>query len=125
MFLKKETRIGAAVALVVVLALTPAAPAGAAGWSGLGGAREWSGGIVPRVLSWLGLGPSPVLPKCDHGSSIDPNGCPRVDGARADDGSQIDPNGWLTKSDQGSQIDPDGLVTRSDHGSSIDPDGQH
>src|SRR5690348_10383776 len=106
MFLKKETRIGAAVALVAVLALGLAAPAGAAGWSGWD-AREWSGGIMPRVLSWLGLGQdSATSSKCDHGSSIDPDGCPRA--VKADDGSQIDPNGWLTKSDHGSQIDPNG-----------------
>ncbi len=97
MFLKREIRIGAAVALVAALALASAAPAGAAGWSGWDEAREWSGGIVPRVLSWLGLGPITVLPKCDHGSSIDPNGCPRatapMDSTLAKDGSQIDPNG--------------------------------
>jgi hypothetical protein len=107
MFLKKETRIGAAVALVAVLALGLAAPAEAAGWSGWGDAREWSGRIVPYVLSWLGLSLDlAVSPKCDHGSSIDPNGCPRA--IKADDGAHIDPNGLLTKSDQGSQIDPNG-----------------
>jgi hypothetical protein len=105
MFLKRETRIGAAVALVAVLALVSAAPAGAVGWLGWGEAREWSGGLVPRVLSWLEIGSgSMVLPKCDHGSSIDPNGCPR----KSDHGSQIDPNGWRTKADDGSQIDPNG-----------------
>lgn len=113
MFLKRETRTGAAVALVAVLALASAAPAGAAGWSGWGDAREWSGGIVPRVLSWLGLNPIPVVsPQCDHGSSIDPNGCPnaayKAGGTKTDDGASIDPNGWRTKSDHGSQIDPDG-----------------
>jgi hypothetical protein len=98
MFLKKETRIGAAVALLAVLALASAAPARAAGWSGWGEAREWSDGIMPRVLSWLGLGPnSVVLPKCDHGAHIDPNGCPnagdRLESTKADDGASIDPNG--------------------------------
>lgn len=96
MFLKKETRIGAAVALMAVLALTSAAPAGAAGWSSWE-TREWSDGIVPRVLSWLGFGPTTALAKCDHGSQIDPNGCPnaayRAGSMTTDDGSQIDPNG--------------------------------
>lgn len=112
MFLKREIRIRAAIALVAVLALVSAAPAGAAGWSGWGDAREWSGGIVPRVLSWLGLDPDTVLPKCDHGSSIDPNGCPnaayKTGRTKADHGASIHPNGLLTKSDQGSQIDPNG-----------------
>lgn len=113
MFLKRETRIGATAALLAVLALASAAPAGAAGWSGWEEAREWSSGIVPRVLSWVGLGPaSAVSPKCDHGAHIDPNGCPntvyKAGSTKAYDGASIDPNGWRTKSDQGSQIDPDG-----------------
>jgi hypothetical protein len=111
MFLKREIRIGAAVALVAVLALASAAPAGAAGWSGWGEAREWSGEIVPRVLSWLGLGSA--FPKCDDGASIDPNGCPKAVPSKCEQGSQIDPNGCPgimdgAKADDGSQIDPNG-----------------
>lgn len=107
MLLKREIRTGAAVALVAVLALGLAAPAGASGWTGWGDAREWSGGIVPSILSWLGLGPASVIfPKCDHGSSIDPDGCPKTGGAKADQGSSIDPNGL--KADDGPHIDPNG-----------------
>ena len=112
MFFKREIRLGAAVALVAMLALATAAPAGASGWSGWDEAREWSGGIVPRVLSWLSLGRlgSVISPKCDHGASIDPNGCPnasyKTGGMTVEDGASIDPNGW--RGDDGSQIDPNG-----------------
>lgn len=105
MFLKTEIRIGAAAVLVAVLALASAGPAGAAGWSDWGDAREWSGRIVPRILSWLGLGPTPMaLPKCDQGSQIDPNGCPKATKAsrtKADHGPSIAPNGWRTELDHG------------------------
>lgn len=68
-------RIGAAIALAVVLAMVLASPAGAAGW---GEERDWAG-VYQHVLAWLGLAPSPapdpgVVLKCDQGSSIDPNG---------------------------------------------------
>ncbi len=90
MFLKRETRLGAAAVLVAVLSLSSAAPAGALG---MGESWDWSARIVPRVLDWLGLGWAGG-PKCEHGSQIDPDGCPKDrSAAKADHGSQIDPNG--------------------------------
>ena len=78
-----RTRAGAAVALAAVLVLVVAAPAGAAGWGGRSEARELAGGLLPRVLAWLGLAPDQgAALKCDQGSSIDPNGCPKAAGER-------------------------------------------
>lgn len=102
--------IGAAVALAALLAMVLAAPAGAAGW---GEERGWTGGLYQHVLAWLGLAPSPGMAlKCDQGSIIDPNGCPK---AARRQGPHTRPNGVgatsLTKStppDQGSSIDPNG-----------------
>jgi hypothetical protein len=110
MFRRNKNRVGAAVALAVVLALVLTAPAGAAGWPVWGDAHTWTGGFLPRVLAWLGLAESRgTAPTCDHGSSIDPNGCAK---ATSDKGSSIDPNGATstgsTSADKGSSIDPDG-----------------
>lgn len=71
-----RNRIGAAIALAVVLAMVLVSPAGAAGW---GEERGWAGVVYQHVLAWLGLAPSPapdpgVILKCDQGSTIDPNG---------------------------------------------------
>lgn len=95
MFSKKMNRLGAAAAIVVMLALTLASPASAAGRTGWGEAQELAGGLLQRVAVWLGLTPDPgFVFKCDEGSSIDPNGCPKAtDSSKADDGAHIDPNG--------------------------------
>jgi hypothetical protein len=75
--------VGAAVALAAVLAMVLATPAGAVGWPGWGEARELASAWLPRVFGWLGspdsgaAAPKPVS-KCDHGLSIDPNGCPKA-----------------------------------------------
>lgn len=71
-----RNRVGAVVALVAVLAMVLASPAGAAGW---GEERDWAGAVYQHVLAWLGLAPSQapsqgVVLKCEQGSSIDPNG---------------------------------------------------
>jgi len=106
MFSRGKNRVAAAVALTVVLVMVVAAPAGAVGWRVQGEERGWVGGLVQQVFAWLGIPPisSPAL-SCEHGSSIDPNGCPKG----LDHGASIDPNG-LTSSgtDHGSQIDPNG-----------------
>lgn len=106
-----RNRIGAAVALAVVLAMVLAAPAGATGW---GEERGWAGAVYQHVLAWLGLAPSHapspgVVLKCEQGSTIDPNGnCL----AKSKQGSSIDPNGSSTTSftapDPGSQVDSNG-----------------
>jgi hypothetical protein len=70
-----QTRV---IALAAVLAMVVVTPAGAAGWGDWGAAREWTDALLPRALSWLGLTPVPSIAlKCDHGSSPDPNGCPK------------------------------------------------
>jgi hypothetical protein len=108
-----RNRIGAAIALAVVLAMVLASPAGAAGG---GEERDWAGAIYQHVLAWLSLAPSPapslgVVLKCDQGSQVDPNGCPKVTRRQR---PHIDPNGAgtsLTNSkavDAGSSIDPNG-----------------
>lgn len=71
-----RNRIGAVVALVAVLAMVLASPAGAAGW---GEERDWAGEVYQHILAWLDLAPSPapdpgVVSKCDQGSQNDPNG---------------------------------------------------
>src|SRR6186997_3730657 len=76
-------RFGAAVALTAVLILGLAAPAGAKDWGGWSEAREWAGGLLPRVLGWLGV--------LKDGSSIDPNGSKAMGVSK--DGLSIDPNG--------------------------------
>jgi hypothetical protein len=113
MLRKKTNRLGAALILAAVLAVTTlAVPVGAAERSGRGEALEQIlGGLLPRLLGWLGLTPVPGSPKCDHGSSIDPNGCPKSDGER---GSSIDPNGLHAAA-----------PAEGEHGASIDPDGLH
>jgi hypothetical protein len=94
-----KNRVGTAVALAAVLVMVLAAPAGAAGWAGWGEAREVTGGLLPRVLGWLGLAPQPgTVLKCDgdQGPHIDPNGCPKAAPKpvlMCDQGSSIDPNG--------------------------------
>jgi hypothetical protein len=114
MLLGGRNRIRAAVALAAVLTMVLAAPAGASGW---GEERGWAGGVFQHVLVWLGLAPSPapspgVVLKCEQGSQIDPNGCPKVTRRQR---PHIDPNGAgaasLTNSkavDAGSSIDPNG-----------------
>lgn len=70
-----------------------------------------AGRWVPRLLLWLGLAPADEESrvKCDQGSSIDPNGCPK-EPSKA--GLSIDPNGEHVttgaESEQGSHIDPNG-----------------
>src|SRR4029077_1837813 len=89
MFPRNKNRVGAAVALAVVLALVLTAPAGAAGWPVWGDAHAWTGGFLPCVLAWLGLAEGRgTAPTCDKGSSIDPDGC-----AKSDHGLSIDPDG--------------------------------
>jgi hypothetical protein len=79
MFPRRKTRIGAAVVLAAALAIGLAAPAEAAGWSGWREVQDLADGFLPRVLAWLGFAPEPSLAlKCDHGSSTDPNGCPKA-----------------------------------------------
>ena len=92
-----------ALTLTAVLALAWAPPAQAAGWTDWRDqGRELAAGLVARVLDRLGLAPhsSSIMVKCgdsDHGSSIDPNGCPKASVAPVlkcgDQGSVIDPNG--------------------------------
>lgn len=85
-----------------------AAPAGAAGW---GEVRFWAGGLYQHVLAGLGFAPSWAPNQgieCDHGSQIDPNGCPKA-------GASIDPNGARTASATSGET--------TDHGLSIDPNG--
>jgi hypothetical protein len=109
MFPKNKNRVGAAVALAVVLALVLTAPVGAAGWPVWEDAHVWVDRLLPRALSWLGLADSrSTVPTCDHGSSIDPNGC-----SKADHGSSIDPDGAAVSTvgasvGKGLSIDPDG-----------------
>jgi hypothetical protein len=76
-------RVRAAVTLTAVLALGLAAPAGAKDWGGWSEAREWAGGLLPRVLGWLGVGSDAAV---KDGAHVDPNGGPK-------DGPAIDPNG--------------------------------
>lgn len=84
MFMKRETRLGAAV-LVALLSLASAAPAGAVG---LGDSWEGPAKAVSLVLDWLGLGGAK---KGEKGPS---KGNPKgTSAAKADHGSQIDPNG--------------------------------
>ena len=76
----------------------------------MGGREEWADVLYRQVTAWLGVAPIQgpgALPKCDQGSSIDPNGCPK---ALGDQGASIDPNGvrFSGAVDQGSQIDPNG-----------------
>lgn len=89
-----RSRIGAVVALVAVLAMVLASPAGAAGW---GEERDWAGAVYQHIMVWLRLAPSPapdpgVVFKCDQGASIDPNGnCLNKTGRKQ--GRRIGPNG--------------------------------
>src|SRR5262245_46220857 len=78
MFLRcRKNRVGAAV-FAAALTMALAAPAGAAPRDGFGETREITSGFLPRVLVWLGLSPLPGADvKCDGGSQIDPNGCPK------------------------------------------------
>lgn len=106
MFPRRSTRIRAAAVLAAVLALVLASPVGAAGWTGWRGV-ELGDGLVHRVLVWLGVAPAAPV-KCDLGSHIDPDGCPKL-------GSQVDPDGASATggtgeggSDLGSHIDPNG-----------------
>jgi hypothetical protein len=102
MFLReRKNRVGAAVALAAVLAMALAVPAGAAPWGGFGEAREIVSGFLPRVLAWITPAPKPGILKCDHGATIDPNGCPKAAGVfpavgrggmRSNDGSRIAPD---------------------------------
>ena len=85
-----KKRVGAAIALAAVLALGLAAPAGARDWGGWSAAREWAGGLLPRVLVWLGLTPDPNASLKD-GLAIDPNGSKAMGVSK--DGASIDPNG--------------------------------
>jgi len=85
-----KKRVGAAIALAAVLALGLAAPAGARDWGGWSAAREWAGGLLPRVLVWLGLTPDPNASLKD-GLAIDPNGSKAMGVLK--DGASIDPNG--------------------------------
>lgn len=92
MFLRGEkTQIGAVV-LAVVLAMTVAAPAGAAGWGGWSEARGFAEGFLTRTLGWLSPDPEPsLILKCS--SSADPNGCAktaRQPGSRVDLQSRTD-----------------------------------
>lgn len=112
MLRKEKNRLGAALVLATVLAVTPAVPVGAAERSGRGEAWEQIlGGLLPRLLGWLGLAPDPGSRKCDHGAAIDPNGCPKSDGER---GASIDPNGLEAAA-----------PAEGEHGLSIDPNGLH
>jgi len=91
-----KNRIGAAVALAMVLVLGLAAPAGAAGWAGWREARELASAWLPRVFDWLGSPDSGAVLKCDQGAHIDPNGCPKAvpkPVLKCDHGGSIDPNG--------------------------------
>jgi hypothetical protein len=85
-----KKRVGAAIALAAVLALGLAVPAGAKDWGGWSAAWEWTGGLLPRALGWLGYSPNSAVLKCDQGTSIDPNACPK---GVSKDGPAIDPNG--------------------------------
>lgn len=67
--LRRGGTFAAALALAALLGLPPD--------QGLGSLWSWI---------WSAL----TAPGCDHGASIDPNGCPRPQG---DDGPSIDPNG--------------------------------
>jgi len=89
-----RNRIGAAIALAMVLAMVLVSPAGAVGW---GEERDWAGAVYQHVLAWLGLAPSPapdpsVVMKCDQGPQVDPNGA-CLPKARRQDGSRTGPNG--------------------------------
>jgi hypothetical protein len=110
MFPRNKNRIAAAVVLTGALALVSVAPAGAAGWPDWGDAHVWVDRLLPRALAWLGLANShSSTPTCDHGASIDPNGCPK---AAVNHGASIDPNGAAStdgvSADKGLSIDPDG-----------------
>src|SRR6185312_5822937 len=78
--------------LAVVVVLSLGSPHAAAGWEM---PARWmdSGDFLrdfTRVLHWLGVTSAETsTPTCDHGSSIDPNGCPKV----LKGGSNIEPNG--------------------------------
>ncbi|HSS48997.1 MAG TPA: hypothetical protein VLX28_08620 [Thermoanaerobaculia bacterium] len=103
----KNRRV-AALAVVVVLSL--GSPLAAAGWEM---PARWmdSGDFLKdftHILNRLGFTPTlKTTPTCDHGGSIDPNGCPKA--LNSERGSSIDPNGALRAvADQGSSIDPNG-----------------
>lgn|GEM_PF-2479375 len=97
--------------LAVVVVLSLGSPHAAAGWEM---PARWmdSGDFLrdfTRVLHWLGVTSAETsTPTCDHGGSIDPNGCPKaLNGER---GSSIDPKGALRAvAGHGSSIDPNGL----------------
>ncbi|HSK76340.1 MAG TPA: hypothetical protein VLQ45_07750 [Thermoanaerobaculia bacterium] len=88
---RRGGRLAAGLAATLLLALAPGAQAQArpaAGWEAL-----WT-----RLAAWMErLAPENApAAKCDHGSSIDPNGCPRPTAAvpeGGDHGLSIDPNG--------------------------------
>jgi len=106
MFCMDTNRRVARLAVVAVLSL--GSPLAAAGWEM---PARWtdSGAFLEsftRVLNWFGVRAVPgVQLKCDGGSSIDPNGCPKA--MVGDQGGSIDPNGATTHA--GSGIDPNGL----------------
>jgi len=86
----RKNRVVAAVALTAVLSLALAAPASAAGWGGWSQARELAGGLLPRVLAWLGVAPQQPV------SALSCN----------DDGLHVDPNGGCTKAAAGPGLSP-------------------
>jgi len=97
--------------LAVVMVLSLGSPLAAAGWEM---PARWSSSgeflrDFTRVLHWLGVTPAQKsAPTCDHGSSIDPNGCPKA--LNGDRGASIDPNGLIRAAvDHGGSIDPNGL----------------
>src|SRR5262245_53581247 len=102
----KKGRACALLALTL-LALAWAPPAGAAGWTDWRHeGRELAAGLLARVLVGLGLTSHQGRGfKCDFGSSIDPNGCPKAGDSpvlKCDQGSSIDPNGCPKTSGDGS-----------------------
>ena len=111
MFPRNKNRVGAAVALAVVLALVLTAPVGAAGWPVWEDAHAWVDRLLPHALALLGLAESrTMILKCEKGASIDPNGCAK---AVSDKGSSIDPDGAAVSTagasvDKGLSIDPNG-----------------
>lgn len=86
MLLRGERKRVRAVLMATVIAMAMAAPAGAVSWGERG---ESLSEILSRVFTWLNLSQAPaeVNLKCDFGSSIDPNGCPKKkEGERSDSG---------------------------------------
>lgn len=101
--------------LAVTLVVSLGSPLAAAGWEMP--ARWTSSGDflkgITRVMNWLGVPALETEPKCERGSSIDPNGrCSKA--LSGDHGSSIDPNGARYRT---------GATT--DGGMGIDPNGHH